>query len=351
MRHRLNALEGLRGAAALLVVMNHALGDAVNKLHIVNMDVRLADRLGQFGVYTFFVISGLVMVLSHHQDFNDRSSWKSFMAKRIARIVPLYWLVTLVQFVKLKAAPGVAGLLYSLLFIPHQEAGSRFGRPLYELGWTLQFEMFFYLVFAAVLALGVGFRAGVALIATFFVAFSGAWATGLVGGSNAVGYLAEPVTLFFVAGLLIGTLKVWSDAALLKIGATLGTVTAIVAVTTWALLSAGLSPSAALVLEAAAAIVSIVLCTFERRSETGGRLRFAAAHLGAATYAVYLTHAFVIGPAARAASKAPLSVPVWLYVPSVMAIALVVGALVHRYVDGPLSRWLRKLLLNSRATA
>jgi exopolysaccharide production protein ExoZ len=83
----------------------------------------------------------------------------SFVKKRLLRIIPLYWLLTL--FVALCATlrpnlfpvdnPTVGHVFLSLLFIPHHAADGR-ANPFLGQGWTLIYEMFFYAVFALTLA-------------------------------------------------------------------------------------------------------------------------------------------------------------------------------------------------------
>ena len=99
----------------------------------------------------FFAISGLTMMLAHGNDFESAGASQKFAVRRLGRIVPLYWIASLVYYIKLvqtHAAPGIFALLQSLSFIPHKEAGQAFGTPVYGLGWTLQYEMFFYAMFA-----------------------------------------------------------------------------------------------------------------------------------------------------------------------------------------------------------
>lgn len=76
------------------------------------------------------------------------------MINRIIRIVPLYWAVNLIKLAVWIAVPAVVftnpdyvNILLSLLFIPCRDAANHI-EPFYGAGWTLNFEMFFYAVFA-----------------------------------------------------------------------------------------------------------------------------------------------------------------------------------------------------------
>src|SRR6185437_6250311 len=88
--------------------------------------------------------------------FRRSGAAREFLLRRIARIVPLYWLVTTVMlaYVLLRgfgpsdASPALA--LTSYLFIPYERPSGEMG-PLYGVGWTLEYEMFFYGLFAVAL--------------------------------------------------------------------------------------------------------------------------------------------------------------------------------------------------------
>jgi peptidoglycan/LPS O-acetylase OafA/YrhL len=101
----------------------------------------------------FFVISGYIMFRVHKDAFGQARSWE-FLAKRIVRVVPLYWILTTFELLILlflvtlsesntRIDPTwVAG---SYLFFPVHHAPLD-GMPLVPLGWTLNYEMYFYVV-------------------------------------------------------------------------------------------------------------------------------------------------------------------------------------------------------------
>ncbi len=88
-------IQFLRGLAALSVAFLHAQHDAGS----------LAARTGQAfepftrlpfmaGVDVFFVISGFIMVYASRPLFGKPEARGIFLARRLARIAPLYWAVT-----------------------------------------------------------------------------------------------------------------------------------------------------------------------------------------------------------------------------------------------------------------
>ena len=110
------------------------------------------DR-GTFGVDIFFVVSGFIMM------YVTQSTAKHFFVKRLIRIVPLYWLATIVRFA-LSPSPIYEQpfkwmlLVKSLLFFPPIKEGN-YGQPIFNVGWTLNHEMAFYLLFTAACAVSV----------------------------------------------------------------------------------------------------------------------------------------------------------------------------------------------------
>jgi exopolysaccharide production protein ExoZ len=117
---------------------------------------------GEAGVPMFFVISGFVMVLSGARLPRNLDGARTFMHRRLSRILPLYWLLTTVKIVLALAIPAVVlhnhpdllRALGSYLLIPMlNDAGQLC--PLHCVAWTLLHEMFFYYLFALAMALGL----------------------------------------------------------------------------------------------------------------------------------------------------------------------------------------------------
>jgi peptidoglycan/LPS O-acetylase OafA/YrhL len=91
-RMRYGALDGLRGLAALLVVLSHF-------SNLTGMwGNRLGDGGGQIGVMLFFLISGFLMGRLYLGEKITAGSALRFAQRRIARVVPLYLIVVLASF-------------------------------------------------------------------------------------------------------------------------------------------------------------------------------------------------------------------------------------------------------------
>lgn len=127
-----DSIQALRGLAALFVIFQH---------------VRFLN-FGSFGVDIFFCISGFMIM------FSTQKSTQFFFRKRLIRILPLYYLMTIATYLMLILFPSMfeqtthqpSYLIKSLLFIPFDIGGGVI-QPLMRIGWTVNCEMFFYLLF------------------------------------------------------------------------------------------------------------------------------------------------------------------------------------------------------------
>jgi exopolysaccharide production protein ExoZ len=268
---RLHGLQYLRAIAATMVAIFHT-APQIPAYESYLQCPRLAG-----GVDVFFVISGLIMAVTA-----QRLSAREFIVRRLMRIVPLYWLLTTLLVVVVLLAPQLfhstvltpASYVQSLLFVPFRNPDHHGDwMPLLVPGWTLNYEMFFYGIFALVLWLG---RERLALL------------TGLVLGSLVAaglaypGFYTSPMLLEFWLGILMARtcrnvrLPVPACMALIVAGFA-------------ALMSTDLVPARAI---AAAAIVLGALVW--ERSGTLPLVRTGVA-LGDASYSIYLTHIFSLG--------------------------------------------------------
>jgi exopolysaccharide production protein ExoZ len=200
----LYGIQALRGVAALMVVLHHA---------TFSWGERAPGyiwRNGAGGVDIFFIISGLVMAIT---SAGKESGWGAagrFIERRVVRIMPLYWIMSLLALGKLyfvsqhqslgnHAQHLVLTTSYvwrSFFLVPVQGQ-----LPVLGQGWTLSYEMFFYILFALCLVTGRRIETTLTVvlvplgIAGFFQ--SDAW--------PAVLTLVSPLLLEFLAGLWLGS--------------------------------------------------------------------------------------------------------------------------------------------------
>jgi len=202
-------LHLLRVIAALGVVYFHTTSEAGLKL---DWDV------GSRGVDVFFVISGFIIA------YIGTSKPDQFFRRRLIRVVPFYWAATLVVFAVVTVAPhvfrtttsSIPHLVASLLFIPHELKGEM--QPTLLLGWSLNFEMFFYVLFA--LALGISQRRSPLICVGWIVAFV-ITIHAVASGNPIADFYARPIVLEFCFGIAVFYLFSWCSArkaSLAKIG-------------------------------------------------------------------------------------------------------------------------------------
>ena len=144
----LHSLQFLRAIAAWMVVLHHV-AEVFFRVDYSTAFGVFVDK-GAFGVDIFFVICGVVMYLSTHR---SERSWIDFIFHRVKRIVPAYWLWTLSFTLLMFLFPAIftysgfsaASLMASLFFFPYPNVAGRTFCPVLTVGWTLYFEVIFYL--------------------------------------------------------------------------------------------------------------------------------------------------------------------------------------------------------------
>lgn len=334
-------IQSLRAFAALLVVWVHA------REQFGWLPGIVPSFFGAYGVDLFFVISGFIMVVSTH---GKRMSPTAFWARRLVRIVPLYWMSTLFLLTVAFAAPQLVKtvtihwphVIGSLFFIP-VGSPSLHGKmfPLLVPGWSLNYEMAFYLLFG--LALLLPPRRRTTAMAIVLVSASVYW--WLVRPDGITGFYFNPIILTFAMGMFIGELHLRDAlpasaircAGLLLMALALLTVTVIVP-PPHRVLSAGL-PAAVLVM----AVLS---------ASTLVRWPSLLVKLGDASYSLYLSHVFVL--AALRAATAPLmkheghALLGWAFMLLAVTASIVAGHVLYRLIEAPTTRELNRLLRGAR---
>ncbi len=152
----LDSIQVLRGVAAFSVLLFHIGASWVTQFHLFEKNILY---VGASGVDLFFVICGFIACYTtreiRHQNI------KHYLIKRFVRITPLYWGLTLALGGILFLLPNFiaettlswANLFKSLSFIPYDRGDGKL-YPILYLGWTLNYEIFFYLLFALSLIIG-----------------------------------------------------------------------------------------------------------------------------------------------------------------------------------------------------
>jgi exopolysaccharide production protein ExoZ len=346
MAGKLYSVQYLRGLAALLVVVAHA------SAHPLAEPTYLQARLGEFGVYLFFVISGFIMVaISGSGQF----SALEFLKRRAIRIVPLYWIFTTLAALLALLLPAlfkstvftVPHYLQSMLFIPHEAPGRGGTSPLLSLGWTLNYEVFFYLAFAVLAGLAATGR--VVALTVGFVALYLAGAV-LQPTDPLLGFYMDHAVLAFVAGAWVGLGHLKGVFARLPKAAlpALAGLALVGAIVAFGLDQTPYETAPAFV---ALVVLAVALLVVGLAREAALPRSAWLEQQGDASYATYLTHMFVVGAVVgvgtRLLPEGPLSY--FGMVSVAIGLALVIGVVVHERIEKPLLRLLHRRPAEVRA--
>lgn len=312
------SIQYLRAVAALMVVVHHLIHPGKPTLLMLN-DVNVGAR----GVDVFFVISGFIMYVAARDE-----SFLQFWKRRLIRIVPLYWLATaLMAVVKLHYRGFIASgtvLLTSVLFIPHySEDNPSFVWPFLVPGWTLNYEMFFYLIFS----IGILSRHVVISVSMLIIGFVIAGIT-LSSSSAAFQVYTDPLMLEFLGGLLLGWIHERIRFARVHILLWLGFIGLFVA-------DVSLQGSRSIVAMSALAVVAGAI-GYEDRGPVPrwpfGKL------LGDASYSIYLVHPSVIWIVAATIERMVQGTTTTVIAEIGLGLISSVGAglLVHKGIERPM---------------
>jgi peptidoglycan/LPS O-acetylase OafA/YrhL len=341
------AIQALRGFAALYVVVYHS------GLALAHADIPALAWLtthvikrGHVGVDVFFVISGFIIawvaILGQGQGKAPEPPGE-FLVKRAFRLAPPYWLMSVLHATWLNpVSTGV--LLTSFAFMPQANVDAPyFGYPALYVGWSLNYEVFFYALCAMGLAL-FGRRA-LALVAlalfttTVIVPF---WHSGGVQRNPEALYdwatplqamAANPLVLEFLLGAGLAWLYAKHRHRLTP---TFARVLMAVGVATFVMSVAGPVPKFDLLGRGLpAGLLLIGMVAMEHCGEL--RVPRVAVWLGELSYALYLVHPSVIEATHRLVGV--LS-PEWIGTQLMLfavnfALTLALAVLLHRYVEQP----------------
>jgi exopolysaccharide production protein ExoZ len=346
--HRNDNIQVLRFVAASLILMTHTtaymnerLGLGTNTWHD-----------GEIGIAIFFVISGVVMHMAGMRLSRDGQGARNFMIRRVARILPLYWLFTTIKIcIALASAstymhnrPDWVNSLASYVLFPMFNSEGEI-RPLYGVGWTLLHEMFFYEVFSLCLL----FRASPLVGST--VVIVGLWGIGLMATPSSAWakVCTNELNLMFIAGLWLAEyfksprhVPAWLTAGIAALAA--------------AIFMANMAGLDALMWPYAHRFqaVLIVLLAFLVKPLPTSAAKTTLVRLGDSSYSLYLFHPTLAPAVCVALHKMHISSP-WLAFTTITLSCVMASMWLYRWVESPMNAkaraWLEHLFLTRQTTA
>ncbi|KAA3662373.1 MAG: acyltransferase [Chloroflexi bacterium] len=329
-----DGIQALRFLAALMVVVTHSTFYASERLGTGGS----TWTSGAKGVDIFFVISGFIMVISARNLIGSANDWKIFLQKRLIRVVPLYWIATTFKVVTLLFLANLVlhaeldwwVIFKSYFFVPSKNIDGEISTFL-GVGWTLVFEMFFYIVFTLSLALRKNIYQFVGGVLIFFTLLS------FIRGDDysAWWFLMDQMVLEFYFGMLIGyfTLKgkkIPKNAAIISFFFSL-----------YYLLFSDNLLNLPQILQNGIPATILVWSTISLEANIKGRLPRFVLFFGTASYSLYLFHPLVAPLAPVILNKLSIgSFPISIFFS--ITIAMIVSAFVYLWIEKPLTNLIRR---------
>jgi exopolysaccharide production protein ExoZ len=337
-RTTLQSIIALRAFIALQVVLHH-------------MPLQLG-RLGYTGpwpelfssrVDLFFVTSGFVIWLA---TVDSKTSPTRFLYQRLSRVVPLYWLLTVTTIAMMLMWPGavqsgrfeVGHVLATFAFLPAYHPISQQIAPVLVPGWTLNYEMFFYCVFALFLPLRPRYR-----LTAIVVVFVGLVSLRpILGALGAAGTFYTSGVLFeFLFGLLIGA--IYSSRVQLSPSSAVALTVCGLAGLIFGYDAAGVDHMRVIAFGVPSAFLVAGVVYME--SSSSWNLPRAVKVLSNASYAIYLSHGIVLSALCQLWLKLtpkPGAHSISWFIVTGISLSLVVAIAIHRLIEVPIANWFRQ---------
>lgn len=361
MNRKLESLQALRGIAALLVLLFHyhfyLRGD--NESGATIWDVLFG--WGIIGVDLFFIISGFIMVYTTQQYIHGGRAARQFLLNRAIRIIPLYYFCLLVAFLLGGAMSTfhypekVQNLLSALTFTvykisetPHYiDKGG-----MYNIRWTLNYEVYFYLVFALCLLSKYRVLALITwggLVTCIVPMIAGFHPTLRVQGYDfqtpTMAFITNPLLLEFLMGALTG--YVYLQLAKRMGTVTLPRVSSILASVLLLIIVIGICIGSirALHLKSTLILSVFVLCLTLGESVLKGMIPRGLTYVGNISFSLYLLH----NPIGMAVMKqmGPVGESPFKGIPTLLlatGLSILAAHMTHQYIEIGLTRKLKNKL-------
>jgi peptidoglycan/LPS O-acetylase OafA/YrhL len=342
---KIRSIQVLRGFAAFLVVLNHIWGISVRSTSEASLGRLLqVEDIGGFGVDIFFCISGFIMVWTLKRGVDHAELSRRFLVARMKRIYPIY-AVWLALFLSAVFAVNTAGfgfqsevfrgatpgeLIRNFLLLPALP-GNPNGMFLPQ-AWTLVYEMYFYVVFAACLLAGRKY-----ISYTLTAGIGGLLLLSHLFGhpdrdnwTNIAYMIGDPLVLNFLFGAFLALLYKRRPLVVTHKPAALCAMAVLVVVALYALEGPRL-----LVLGLPALAILALTAGYEVERNP---VNDALVYVGEASYSIYIVHIFVYFLTGKIAKVAPLPVDVTGILMSLVAVGF--GCLSYSLLERPLSNLL-----------
>ncbi len=164
------------------------------------------------GVNLFFCISGFLMMYTTQNGVQE-----NFIKKRLIRLLPLYWTLTVLTFAASKIIDGIASsdisfveLVKSMLCIPYSRGGLKTDlviRPIVGPAWTMGYDVWFLPIFALSMKLSHKWRGAISSAVCIVIVIIGS-----IAPDNPIfHFMGRHYWINYVMGILVFYIWKWAE--------------------------------------------------------------------------------------------------------------------------------------------
>ncbi|WP_067984680.1 acyltransferase family protein [Neptuniibacter pectenicola] len=342
MVNEVSNIQYLRAIAVLMVVYVHSVEQ------FSWLDSYFFAAIGHSGVDLFFIISGFIMVYATN---NKNINFMFFLYNRLVRIVPMYWFFTTIFLIISAFMPSLVNnsnldgwhVFSSYFFIPSYSPNYPENYwPLLIPGWTLNYEMVFYLLFSCSLMFVGVYRVVCLSFLMFFLFIFSSYFDSI----ESLGFYANYIIFEFLLGAFFGVffVKYFSSC-----NSFFGFFICFIAVFLWFYLDG--KSERFLHLGIPSFLFFIGFLYIDKRFVLGNKIM----HLiGDSSYSIYLSHAFSLSFLKFVFVAFGYSyytgdfLKGFIFVLLSVLFSAIVGVIVHRLLEKPVALFLKGMYLKNQ---
>ncbi|MBD9719533.1 acyltransferase [Raoultella sp. RLT01] len=337
------SVQFLRAIAALFVVASHI----SLKGQQYALDSFQWFHIGGSGVDLFFIISGFIMCYTTH---NKNISFIKFIFARCKRILPLYWLMTLLALMVYVIAPGLVNssggqtsIFASFTLIPNGD------KYLVQNGWTLSYEFLFYFIFGFSLIFKNKKLIVCSLLIVILVTIGLFLRKESVELTPLFDFFTDSILLEFIFGIICFCIYTKISISYVK-SLTLVSIGSLLMFyqNQYGFINTGIGRTLHSGLPMLLVFLGAIGLEPLLRINKNNLISKIGVLLGDASYSIYLTHPFVLSPVAIIGKHFGLLTSPLIFSAVLLFSSCLVGVFVYLYIEKPLHNYIKTRLSLSK---
>lgn len=331
-KNEIYCLQAGRGIAACLVALFHINGLVSSPQYWNEKILSGVFAFGHAGVEFFFVLSGFIMTLVHQKDIGKTNKIYNYAIKRVARIYPLYLLVTFAIFFLYIATDNPRSqLIYNSIFLIGARAES-----VLAVGWTLFHEIAFYIVFGILI---LNRKLGAVVFCAWMITCA------LAPWTKPNEYYFQIININFLFGILAG---LYFSKLRIPRFVMMVSIFCFIAIGMEEIYIKAVDPEFRSIMYGLASAFGIAAAVSAEKAGTISS-PYAVRLLGDASYSLYLVHYPVIAIVAQIWRSSPVKdLPVLIAFVALLTAALAAGLITHVIVERPIVSFLNMRMTKRR---